>query len=117
MTWIRGNHNYKWGGEAWYQGNITAPPSGALLSFSAAGTAQPYTVPTGLQGQFMGFQFASFLLGNANSIGQLAPTDTRMGKNQWALYWQDSWKTTRKLTLDYGLRYDVASVPYAQSIT
>jgi len=114
MTWIRGNHNYKWGGEAWFQGNITAPPSGALLSFSAAGTAQPYTVPTGLQGQFMGFQFASFLLGNANSIGQLAPTDTRMGKNQWAFYWQDSWRTTRKLTLDYGVRYDLASVPREQ---
>src|SRR5207248_2252745 len=93
---------------------ITAPPSGVLLSFSTAATAQPYTVPTGLGGQFMGFQFASFLLGDANSASQLAPTDTRMGKNQWAFYWQDSWKATRKLTMDYGVRWDYASVPREQ---
>ena len=114
MTWIRSSHNYKWGGEVWLQGNITAPPSGVLMSFAANATAQPYTVAQGLNGQFMGFQFASFLLGDANSINQQAPTDTRMGKSQWAFYWQDSWKTTRTLTLDYGLRWDYASVPREQ---
>jgi hypothetical protein len=111
MTWIHGNHNYKWGGEVWFQGNITAPPSGVGLTFGVNGTAQPYTVPGGLTGgQQMGLQFASFLLGDASSISQNAPTDTRMGKSQWAFYWQDSWRTTRKLTLDYGLRYDYATV-------
>jgi hypothetical protein len=114
MTWIRGNHNYKWGGEVWFQGNITAPPSGVSLTFGVNGTAQPYTVPAGLQGQQMGNQFASFLLGNASTIAQTAPTGTRMGKNQWAFFWQDSWKTTRKLTLDYGLRWDYASAPREQ---
>jgi hypothetical protein len=62
----------------------------------------------------MGFQFASFLLGNASTITQSAPTGTRMGKAQYAFYWQDSWKTTRKLTLDYGLRWDYATVPHEQ---
>jgi hypothetical protein len=37
-----------------------------------------------------------------------------MGKNQWAFYLQDSWKATRKLTLDYGLRWDYASAPREQ---
>jgi hypothetical protein len=114
MTWIHGNHNYKWGGEVWFQGNITAPPSGVQLTFGVNGTAQPFTVPAGLQGQQMGNQLASFLLGDASSIQQNAPTDTRMGKSQWALYWQDSWKAMRKLTLDYGLRWDYASVPREQ---
>jgi hypothetical protein len=111
MTWIRGSHNYKWGGEVWFQGNIAAPPSGVAMTFGVNATAQPYTVPAGLGGQAMGFQFASFLLGNASSISQNAPTGTRMGKSQWALYWQDSWKATRKFTLDYGLRWDWASFP------
>ena len=31
---------------------------------------------------------------------------TRFGKQQWGFYGQDSWKVTRKLTLDLGLRYD-----------
>ncbi len=114
MTWIHGNHNYKWGGEVWFQGNITAPPSGVSLTFGVNATAQPYTVPAGLNGQQMGNQFASFLLGNASAIQQNAPTDTRMGKSQWAFYWQDSWKATRNLTLDYGLRWDYASVPREQ---
>ena len=114
MTWIRGSHNYKWGGEVWFQGHITAPPSGVSLTFSPNGTAQPFTVPQGLAGQSMGFAFASFLLGDASTISQQAPTDTRMGKSQWAFYWQDSWKTTRNLTLDYGLRWDYASVPKEQ---
>jgi hypothetical protein len=114
MTWLHGKHNFKWGGEVWFQGNITKPPSGVSLTFGVNGTAQPYTVPAGLGGQQMGNQFASFLLGEASAIQQNAPTDTRMGKNQWAFYWQDSWRATRKLTLDYGLRWDYASVPREQ---
>jgi hypothetical protein len=114
MTWIRGSHNFKWGSEVWFQGNMTAPPSGVSLTFGVNGTAQPFTVPAGLGGQQMGNQFASFLLGAASTVTQTAPTGTRMGKSQWALYWQDSWRATRKLTLDYGLRWDYASAPREQ---
>jgi hypothetical protein len=113
-TWIHGRHNVKAGAEVWFQGNITAPPSGVQLTFNTTATAEPFTVPTGLGGQNMGFPFASFLLGDAGSIQQNAPTDTRMGKAQWALFLQDSWKANRKLTLDYGLRWDYASVPREQ---
>ena len=55
-TWIHGSHTVKAGGEVWFQGNITAPPSGVLLSFNHSrsnalrASAQPYavrrTVPT-----------------------------------------------------------------------
>ncbi len=114
MTWIHGHHNYKWGSEVWFQGAITAPPSGVALTFGVNATAQPFTVPAGLAGQQMGNQFASFLLGDASVISQRAPTDTRMGKNQWAFYGQDSWRVTRKFTLDYGVRWDYASVPREQ---
>jgi hypothetical protein len=116
MTWIHGNHTYKAGGEVWFQGNITAPPSGVFLSFNAlatgatpanfGATAQPFSPPAGLSGQAMGFPYANFLLGDATSASQSAPTDSRMGKSQWALFVQDSWKITRKLTVDYGLRWD-----------
>jgi hypothetical protein len=114
LTYIHGRHNYKFGSEVWFQGNITAPPSGIQLSFGTNPTAEPFTVPTGLGGQAMGFGFASFLLADPNTIQQNAPTDTRMGKAQWALFAQDSWKATRKLTLDYGIRWDYATVPHEQ---
>jgi hypothetical protein len=40
---------------------------------------------------------------------QYAPVDARMFKTQWATFIQDSWKITRKLTVDYGLRWDLAT--------
>ena len=35
LTYIRGNHTYKMGGEMWAQGNITGPPTGVGLTFGA----------------------------------------------------------------------------------
>jgi Carboxypeptidase regulatory-like domain/TonB dependent receptor len=113
-SWIHSNHTFKFGSEVWIQGNITAPPSGVSLTFGTNGTAQPYTVPAGLAGQNMGFPYASFLLGDFNAASQIAPNDVRMGKIQWAFFAQDSWKVTRKLTVDYGLRWDYATVPHEQ---
>jgi hypothetical protein len=111
-TWVHGNHTFKWGSEVWLQGNITQPPSGVSLSFGANATAEPINVSTG--GQQMGFQYASFLLADASSLTQIAPTDARMGKSQWAVFAQDSWKITRKLTVDLGLRWDYATAPREQ---
>ena len=113
VTWIRGNHTYKLGGEVWFQGNITAPPSGVLLTpvttTSAGATGIPFAPAGGLGGQSTGFGYANVLLGDFTTISQSAPTDVRMGKSQWALFIQDSWKVTRKLTVDYGLRWDLAT--------
>src|SRR5437762_1452339 len=35
-----------------------------------------------------------------------AVQDPQWRKTSWGLYLQDTWKVTRKLTLDYGLRWD-----------
>ena len=54
----------------------------------------------------MGFPYASFLLGLVNSGTVNPPAALRTGKHFIAFFAQDSWKITRKLTLNYGLRYD-----------
>ena len=96
------------GAEVWYQGNITAPPTGVGLTFNAGATSLPASLSiTG--GNTPGFPYASFLLGAVSQAQQIAPVDARMFKKQWALFLQDSWKATRKLTLDYGLRWDYAT--------
>ena len=132
-TWVHGNHTYKIGGEVWFQGAIAAPPSGTALypvlcqgifgpggcgpaatsTLNAGATALPQ-VGLNLAGWQTGFPYAGFLLGDYAQISQKAPTDTRMGKSQWALFIQDSWKVTRKLTVDYGVRWDYATAPREQ---
>jgi hypothetical protein len=117
LTWVRGNHTYKAGAEAWWQAQITAPPTGVGLNFAAVGltggvttpgaTAVPASLVTGANTS--GFPYANFLLGDVTSATQYAPVDARMFKQQWALFIQDSWKVTRKLTVDYGLRWDYAT--------
>ena len=59
----------------------------------------------GLSGQ-SGFGYASFLMGSAQSLVVSATGKMRMGNRGMGFYAQDTWKVTRKFTLDYGLRYD-----------
>ena len=43
-------------------------------------------------------------------FGSIAnPVDPRIGKKQLGIYAQDSWKITRKITFDYGVRYDYST--------
>ena len=62
----------------------------------------------------MGFGFASFLLGDYGTSTLTSTTQTpqenyRQGNQEWGLFLQDTWKVTRKLTVDYGLRWDFAT--------
>ena len=108
-TWVKGNHTYKLGAAAVFEGLPTLGDSGSqgLFGFAQAQTADPWQ-----QGQpfenfaSSGFGYASFLLGDANSLGVGAPSDSRIGRHSYSLYLQDNWKVTRKLTLDLGLRWD-----------
>ena len=57
----------------------------------------------------IGLPYASFLLGAVDTAEVDSPSRVRFGKQQWGFYVQDSWKVTRKLTLDLGLRYDYST--------
>jgi hypothetical protein len=53
-----------------------------------------------------GFGVADFLMGNMTSVTLAVPADYSNRKKQIGMFLQDTWKVTRKLTLDYGLRWD-----------
>jgi hypothetical protein len=94
----------------------SAPPTGVGLNFGAfSGTSSGSVTNSGATGfpsslvtgaNVTGFPYANFLLGDVTSATQYAPVDARMYKSQWAVFVQDSWKATRRLTLNYGLRWD-----------
>src|SRR5207244_2877917 len=67
------------------------------------------TAGQNLGGGSVGFSYASFLLGLVNSVTAAQPAFPRVGHHTIGVYAQDSWKVTRRLTLDYGLRYDYQS--------
>jgi hypothetical protein len=118
LTWVKGNHTFKFGGELRSQGNYSVNNTNLQGSygFSNAQTAMPYTVTTvsgvsaaNIGAYHIGQPYASYLLGLVNTATINPTSDSRFGKHSLAGYAQDSWKVTRKITLDLGLRYDFST--------
>ncbi|HEV3200720.1 MAG TPA: TonB-dependent receptor [Bryobacteraceae bacterium] len=113
-TLVRRAHTFKAGAE--YKKDIYTNfgfNSGfGNFGFSAAQTGLPSTNGQNLSGGGVGFGYASFLLGLVNSASVANAQDPQMRKQSWGLYVQDNWKVTRKLTLDYGLRWDWQQAPH-----
>lgn len=107
LTWVKANHTYKFGGEMVIDGYINHNLTYAIpwITFAAGETSDPALLGVPLTGT-AGYGYASFLLGRVDNGYTAVPTDTRLGKKALGFFAQDSWKITRKLTLDYGLRYD-----------
>jgi len=78
--------------------------------FNAQQSAFPHrrTEPVGRHG---GTPWASFLMGAVNYASLMIPQQPQSRKPSWSLYVQDTWKVTRKLTLDFGLRWDRQTSP------
>ncbi|HLI82364.1 MAG TPA: TonB-dependent receptor [Bryobacteraceae bacterium] len=116
MTWVHNNHTFKAGTEVWFQAQITAPPTGVGLTYSSTTSQGATGVPASLvTGAYQaGFPYANFLLGDVITATQYAPVDARMFKQQWALFVQDAWKITRKLSLTYGMRWDYGTAAHEE---
>ncbi len=107
FTWVKSNHTYKFGAEMRLEGYPVAllTPANGIYNFGYAQTALAIE-GLDLQGRTIGFPYASFLLGLVNDGNIGVVSNPKQGKSAWGLFAQDSWKVTRKLTLDYGLRWD-----------
>ena len=109
LTWIRGNHSYKAGGEFKHDDftNISYAGQSPLFNFNTAETAQPLYGQGLPSGTNIGHGLASFLLGlyDSAAIGNVLAPQYR--RNTWGFFVQDTWKVSRSLTLDYGIRYDL----------
>jgi hypothetical protein len=107
LTWIRGKHTFKFGGNLVEEGNTSGPISGVTFATGTGPTSEPFTPTQSFNGFSSGFGYASWLLGDYSAVTQTPTIDPRIEAADWSAYAQDSWKLTRKLTLDYGLRWDL----------
>ncbi|MCX6613634.1 MAG: TonB-dependent receptor [Acidobacteria bacterium] len=108
LSWIHGNHTSKFGGDWKLETSspLTYNNLTPTFNFSGAQTAQPLYGQALPNGTGTGSAWASFLLGlydNASAGNASTPQNRR---KSLALFAQDTWKLTRKLTLDYGIRWD-----------
>ena len=109
ITFHRGTHNFKAGAliakRNWTFDEAVNPRG----SFTYNGTV---TQAPGVTGVTRDNQFAEFLLGLATSAEiSIDPFATRMNNWWQAYYFQDDWKVSSRLTLNYGLRYEYFRPP------
>ena len=107
-TKILGNHSIKFGADLRYARNLRVPSDNdrtGILYFSNQPTSNP-NLATGSQG---GVGFATFALGTVTGFKRFVSTSTNAKEFQKRdfFYVQDTWRVTPKLTVNYGLRYEL----------
>ncbi len=108
-TWIKRGHTIKfgWDGRLFRDNQLSLDGGAGTFSYDTAYTTGPNPragVPAG-QGPYD--SYAALLLGVASS-GSIRYSDTWARQQYYhALFFQDDWRLTSKLTLNLGLRWDI----------
>ena len=109
LTHIKGNHTLKYGGEFWVlqQANKNVGHQGRF-DFGSEWTRQQNNVSGGTGN---GSTLAAFMLGLPHNSNSSFPrnADAFWSQHFAGFYFQDDWRMTSKLTMNFGLRWDVES--------
>jgi hypothetical protein len=103
-TRVLGNHEIKFGA-GFDSANFASPLSQISLNFKAPQTANPSLATS------TGDALSSFLLNVPQGANRRNVNETERPGGLLSAFLQDSWKATRRLTLNYGLRYDYPFLP------
>jgi Carboxypeptidase regulatory-like domain/TonB dependent receptor len=101
LSWFRGSHNLTFGGmykRLQFNPNVSATKRGQFI----------------FTGAYTNDGFADFLLGLPfNARGGVGSTQVYLRGNESHAFVQDDWKAAKRLTLNFGLRYEYAS-PFSE---
>jgi outer membrane receptor protein involved in Fe transport len=104
LSWIHGKHDLTMGVDFERSQDNTLPKSDSGFSFSYQETDLPSAPNPSLTGN----GFASFLLGEVDTASEQDYINEVGNRFQYlGLYIQDNFKIVPKLTLNFGLRYDI----------
>ncbi len=106
LSWLKGAHSLRFGWDLLHQRRTSGPSHGATQNygFTNALTAHPQ------QPGSTGASLASALLGLPSQVSYQVQ-NTSFAWPTWALWVQDEWQVSSKLTLNLGLRYDRLQPP------
>jgi hypothetical protein len=102
-TKLWGNHTFKFGADIRSASNLRVPSDAnrtGVLNFDHLTTSN-----AGIGG----IDLASFLFGDVASFNRFVSTTLNASEHQWRyfFYGQDAWRVTPKLTVNYGLRWEI----------
>ncbi len=102
-TWTKGNHTIKFGPDIRRLQNLRIPSDqhrSGEIAFTQALTEGPTAGGLGV---------ASFMLGEVSSFQRYVSNSLDAGERQWRsfFYGEDTWKVSPKLTVNYGLRWEI----------
>jgi hypothetical protein len=105
MTWVKGNHTFKFGAEVrrqrfdqFYYFDVNGDYTFSGLGPNAIGTGD-------------GDNYAEFLLGLSDTFLQGSGQSEAVRSTSLYPFFQDSWKIKPNLTLNYGLRWELNTPP------
>jgi hypothetical protein len=100
LSWTKGSHQLKFGASILWYTKVQDTFGNTNGDFHFNGT-------------YTGNDFADFLLGFSNSYTEQAVQDSGFWNSKsYALYAQDNWRVSKRLTLNLGLRWDGAPHTY-----
>jgi hypothetical protein len=110
VAWTKGRHSIKFGGNFWpeYANAREGYQSSGSFGFSNLITS----LPNSSRYTSSGSSFATFLLGELSSASVSEPYARGARYRSYALFVQDEWRATNKLTLSYGLRWEGNGAPF-----